>query len=187
MFKCCFGSFTKGINPENLLVLSCPNKKRSFEPFMCMDLLSSIQFSSRWYLCARKKPICAPSRLSEISQRRLLKRYPMFQGSLQYKRALISLHVVSCRASPYELLRLYSPSRSLRSASDTGIFRIFLGWQVDPVEEVLQYIGPVLWNSHTVSVRHSSSLISFKSKLKTHIFSSASIVFFLLISPTRHQ
>ena len=49
---------------------------------------------------------------------------PMLQGSLQYKRALISFHVVSCRASPYELLRLYSPSRSLRSASDTGIFRI---------------------------------------------------------------
>ena len=24
--------------PENLLVLFCPNKQRSFEPFLCLDL-----------------------------------------------------------------------------------------------------------------------------------------------------
>ena len=25
------------LSPENLLVLSCPNKQHSFEPFMCLD------------------------------------------------------------------------------------------------------------------------------------------------------
>ena len=111
---------------------------------------------------------------------------PMFQGSLQYKRALISFHVVSCRVSPYELVRLYSPSRSLCSASDTGIFRIPMMGRRILGETSFQYIGPVLWNSLPLSVRHSSSLTSFKSKLKTHIFSSASIVFFLLILSLIH-
>ena len=49
-----------------------------------------------------------------------------------------------------------------------------------PCERTLQYIGPVIWNSLPVSVRHTSSLCYFKSKLKTHLFSSL-IFFFLLI------
>ena len=45
---------------------------------------------------------------------------------IQYKIALICFHIVSGTAPPYfsELLHLYSPSRSLRSASDTRIFRV---------------------------------------------------------------
>ena len=30
----------KGDYPKYLLVLSCPNKQRSFEPFKCLDLVS---------------------------------------------------------------------------------------------------------------------------------------------------
>ena len=42
-----------------------------------------------------------------------------------------------------------------------------------------------IWNSLPLSVRHSSSLSSFKSKLKTHHFSSASwsVIFFSLYQP----
>ena len=40
-------------------------------------------------------------------------------------------------------------------------------------ERSFQYIGPVIWNSLSFSVRHAMSLSSFKSKLKTHLFSSA--------------
>ena len=40
-------------------------------------------------------------------------------------------------------------------------------------ERSFQYIGPVIWNSLSFSVRHATSLSSFKSKLKTHLFSSA--------------
>ena len=45
-----------------------------------------------------------------------------------------------------------------------------------------QYIGPVMWNSLSFSVRHATTLSSFKSKLKTHLFSSAYwfLAFFLL-------
>ena len=30
---------TQGVYPQNLQVVSCPNKPRSFEPFMCLDLV----------------------------------------------------------------------------------------------------------------------------------------------------
>ena len=46
-------------------------------------------------------------------------------------------------------------------------------------------IGPVIWNSLPLSVRHSFSLSSFTSELKTHLFPSAYRIFtfFLLILP----
>ena len=40
-------------------------------------------------------------------------------------------------------------------------------------ERSFQYNRPVIWNSLPFSVRHAMSLSSFKSKLKTHLFSSA--------------
>ena len=46
-----------------------------------------------------------------------------------------------------ELLHLYSPSRSLRSASDTWIFRVPRMGRRTLGERSFQYIGPVVWNS----------------------------------------
>ena len=40
-------------------------------------------------------------------------------------------------------------------------------------ERFFQYTGPVIWNSLPLSVSHSSLFSSFKSKLETHLFSSA--------------
>ena len=51
-------------------------------------------------------------------------------------------------------LDIYQPSRSLRSSND----RIF------------SYQGPVVCNSLPTDLKLSSSLASFKSKLKTHLF-----------------
>ena len=94
---------------------------------------------------------------------------------IQYKIALIYFHIVSGTAPLYlsELLHLHSPSRSLRSAADTRIFRVPRMGRRTLGERSFHYIGPVLWNSLPFSVRHSSSLSSFKSKLKTHLFSYA--------------
>ena len=73
-------------------------------------------------------------------------------------------------------------SRSLRSASDTRIFRVPRVCRRTLGERSFQYIGPVIWNSLSFSVRHATSLSSFKSKVKTHFFSSAYwfLAFFLL-------
>ena len=94
---------------------------------------------------------------------------------IQYKIALICFHIVSGTAPSYlsELLHLYSPSRSLRSPSDTRIFRVpRVCWRTLG-ERSFQYIGPVIRNSLPFSVRHAAPLSSFKPKLKTHLFSSA--------------
>ena len=93
---------------------------------------------------------------------------------VQYKIAVICFHFVSGTAPPYlsELLHLCSPSRCLRSAADTRIFRVSRMDRRTLGERSFQCIGPVLWNSLPLSVTHSSSLSSFKSKLKTHLLSS---------------
>ena len=79
---------------------------------------------------------------------------------------------IQYKAPPYlsELLHLYSPSRSLRSASDTRIFRVPRVCSRSLGKRSFQYIGPVIWNSFSFSVRHATPLSSFKSKLKTHLF-----------------
>ena len=104
---------------------------------------------------------------------------------IQYKIALICFHIVSGTAPPHlsELLHLYSP-RSLRSAADTRIVRVPRMGRRTLEQRSFQYIGPVLWNSLPLSVRHSSSFSSFKSKLKTHLFSSA---YWSVVLPVHHQ
>ena len=67
----------------------------------------------------------------------------------------------------HELLHLYSPSPSLHSASDTRMFRVPRVCRRTLGERSFQCIGPVIWNSLSFSVRHATSLSSFKSKLKT--------------------
>ena len=54
-------------------------------------------------------------------------------------------------------------------------------------ERSFQYIGPVIWNSLPLSVRHSSSLSSFKQKLKTHLCSSAYLSAVLFFSFSFYQ
>ena len=105
---------------------------------------------------------------------------------IQYKIALICFHVVSGTAPPYlsELLHLYSSSRSVRSAADTGTFRVPRMGRRTLGERSFQYIGSVIWNSLPLSVRHSSSLSSFKSKLKTHLLSST---YWSVVLPIHHQ
>ena len=62
---------------------------------------------------------------------------------------------------------------AVKSASDTRIFCVPRVCRRTLGERSFQYIGPVIWNSLSFSIRHATSLSSFKSKLKTHLFSSA--------------
>ena len=62
-------------------------------------------------------------------------------------------HIVSGTAPPYlsELFHLYSPSPSLRSSPDTRIFRVPRVCKRTLGERSFQYIGPVIWNSLSLS------------------------------------
>ena len=94
---------------------------------------------------------------------------------IQYKIALTCFHIVFRIATSYlsELLHLFSLSPSLRSASDTRIFRVPRVGRRSLGERSFQHIGPVFRNSLPFSVRRATSLSFFASILKTHLFSSA--------------
>ena len=69
-----------------------------------------------------------------------------------------------------ELLHLYTPSLQLRSSADTRVFRIPSFRAKSNGQRSFLYQAPVIWNQLPVSVRHSASVTSFKSSLKTFLF-----------------
>ena len=97
---------------------------------------------------------------------------------IQYKISFICLHTVSGTASLSCFVSILS----------FPLFSLSLGYSDLPCSWDRQK-DPVIWDTLPLPVRHSSLLSSFKSKLKTHLSSSAycSVVFFRLILQTRHQ
>ena len=70
-----------------------------------------------------------------------------------------------------ELLHVYTPSRTLRSSSDTRMLEI---QQYKPKTHgfyTFSCFGPHIWNSLPQDLRHCSTPSSFKAKLKTFISS----------------
>ena len=65
-----------------------------------------------------------------------------------------------------DLLSVYQPSRSLRSA-DAGLMTVP---RFKYGKRAFSYIGPVTWNSLPKPLRDGPSLPSFKSNLKTFLF-----------------
>ena len=70
-----------------------------------------------------------------------------------------------------ELLHVYTPSRTLRSSSDTRMLEIQQYKRKTHGFCTFSCFGPHIWNSLPQDIRHCSSLSSFKAKLKTFLFS----------------
>ena len=70
-----------------------------------------------------------------------------------------------------DLLHLYSPSRSLRSSSDTRMLKLQRFNRKTHGFPTFSHFGPHIWNNLPQDSRHSAALSSFKSKLKTFLFS----------------
>ena len=71
------------------------------------------------------------------------------------------------------VFHLYTPSWQLRSSADTWVFRIPSFRSKSSGRCSLSYQAPVIWNQLPVSVCHSTSVSSFKSSLKTVVFSES--------------
>ena len=91
---------------------------------------------------------------------------------IKYKSACLCYNIISGTAPKYlsELFHLYVPSRSLRSSSDTRIFRIPHYKRKQHGGRAFATVAAQTWNSLPFSVRHSPSLSSFKTNLKTFLF-----------------
>ena len=70
-----------------------------------------------------------------------------------------------------ELLHLYSSSHSLRSSSDTCMLKIQCFIRKTHGFRTFSHFGPHIWNNLPQDIRHSATLSSFKSLLKTFLFS----------------
>ena len=66
---------------------------------------------------------------------------------------------------------VYSPSRTLRSSSDTRILKIQQYKRKTHGFRTFSCFGPHIWNSLPQDLRHCTTLSSFKAKLKTFLFS----------------
>ena len=90
---------------------------------------------------------------------------------IKYKTACMCYNAITGSAPSYisELLHLYSPSRSLHSSSDTRILKIQrFNRKTHGFRTLLTLWPPHLEQS---SPRHQATLSSFKSQLKTFLFS----------------
>ena len=70
-----------------------------------------------------------------------------------------------------ELLHVYTPSRTLRSSSDTRMLDIQQYKRKTHGFRTFSCFGPHIWNSLPQDLRHCSTLSAFKAKLKTFLFS----------------
>ena len=92
---------------------------------------------------------------------------------IKYKTACMRYNSITGSAPSYlfELLQLNSPSRSLRSSSDTCILKLRRFSRKTRGFRSFSYFGPHIWNNLPQNVRRSTTLSSFKNKLKTYLFS----------------
>ena len=71
-----------------------------------------------------------------------------------------------------DLLRVYSPSRQLRSSSDSRTLRIPYIKTKTFGHRSFSHAAPSVWNSLPHEIRHIQSATAFKTALKTHLFKS---------------
>ena len=93
------------------------------------------------------------------------------QTRIDYKLATLAFRHFDGSLPQYLSSRLdiYEPSRSLRSSNDR-LLRV-PRWKLKSFGyRSFSYQGPVVWNSLPTDLKLSSSLSSFKSRLKTQLF-----------------
>ena len=92
---------------------------------------------------------------------------------IKYKTACMCYKAITGSAPSYlsELLHLYSPSRSLRSSSDTRMLKLQCFNRKTHGFRTFSHFGPHIRNNFLQDIRHSATFSSFKSKLKTFLFS----------------
>jgi len=94
---------------------------------------------------------------------------------IEYKLASMCFNIINGTAPKYlsDIVSLYTPSRNLRSATDSRLFRIPRRNKKTQGQRSFSYLGPVVWNSLPFSVRHSDTAEHFKTSLKTYLFNKA--------------
>ena len=91
---------------------------------------------------------------------------------IKYKTACMCYNAITGSAPSYlsELLHLYSPYRFLHFSSDTRMLKLQRFNRKTHGFRTFSHFGPSIWNNlPPPDIRHSATLSSFKSKLKTFL------------------
>ncbi len=90
---------------------------------------------------------------------------------IQFKTLMLAYRTTTGSAPTYfhSLLQMYTPSRSLRSASER---RLVVPSQRDSksLSRTFSFTVPGRWNDLPTPIRNAGSLSNFKQQLKTHLF-----------------
>ena len=92
---------------------------------------------------------------------------------IKYKVACMCFSAINGSGPAYlsELLHVYTPSRTLRSSTDTRMLEIQQYKRKTRDFRIFSCSVPHIWNSLLQDLTHCSTLSSFKAKLKTFLFS----------------
>ena len=141
-------------------------------PKCLLDKLQRLQNNAARLIFRSKKfdhvtPLLRPLHWLPISER------------IDYKLSTMAFSVVNESSPQYlsELLHIYTPSRQLRSSADAKLLKIPLYRHRTSGDRSFSFQAASVWNTLPISLRHSDSLESFKTGLKTHLFSSSSSSF----------
>ena len=152
--------------------------------FLCIVQIRLLQFFSHWHsqLCystdaespkyATRLILWAPRHQNCTPLLQQLHWFPISER-IKYKTACMCYNAITGSAPSClsELLHLYSPSRSLCSSSDTSMLKLQCFNHKTHGFHTFSHFGPHIWNNLPQDIRHSATLSSFKSQLKTFLFS----------------
>jgi len=90
---------------------------------------------------------------------------------VNFKVAKLCYQAVNCSQPTYlvSLLKLYVQTRTLRSGSSELLF--VPAHRIDIAARRFSVAAPRLWNTLPLDIRTAPSVASFKSRLKTYLFS----------------
>lgn len=117
--------------------------------------------------------ICCKSRRDHITPVLRELHWLPVRHRISYKILVLVYQCIHKMAPVYlqELIQVYAPSRHLRSANQLLLKVPRVRYRSS--ERAFTVAGPALWNDLPVDVRQSSSLLTFKRRLKTHLFKTA--------------
>ncbi len=92
-----------------------------------------------------------------------------FAARIQFKTLMLAYRITTAPTYCHSLLRIYIPSRSLRSASER---RLVVPSQrgSKSLSRTFSFTIPGWWNDLPTPIRTAGSLSIFKQQLKTHLF-----------------
>ena len=148
----------------------------SFGLTICNSLLAGISLSKvsklqRIQNCAARLVVRASSSIHVIPILKQLHWLPV-KPRISYKITCLCFNAISYSTHAYlsDLLHLYSPSRSHRSSADTCLLNRPLYKCKTKGDRAFSYFGPSVRKSLPLHIRNATTLDTFKSAVKTHLF-----------------